>query len=266
MLKNYRMNVVEFPKEAPKIVLLHGLGGTHRYWLTGLAQLKANYHVILIDLLGFGDSEKPWINYTKSRHLDALESCLAEYDQFFLIGHSLGAGLSIAYSARNPDKCLGQVLISLPFFPSEQQAFSWLRKTPSGWLMTNMLTVIVTCIITRRVLGPFLPKILKEFPREVAEDLVKHTFLSSTTSLWQILYRSIISKDTALATNKIPTLCIHALNDNTAPIDTVKNLVAQQSNWTLDILKTSSHHPWLWDNAACQKPINRAIGLWQECQ
>lgn len=261
-MKTYKLNLVEFPRAAPKLVLLHGLGGTYRYWLTGLDQLKQNYHVILIDLLGFGDSEKPWINYTKSCHLKALEDRLAEYDQFFLIGHSLGAALSIAYSARNPTKCLGQILISLPYFSNEKHAYSWLRRTPSGWLMTNMLTAIITCIVTRRVVGRFLPKILKEFPKEVAEDLLKHNFLSSTTSLWQILYRSTIPLDMALLANKIPTLCIHAMNDDTAPYLPVEQLVSEQLNWDFKALKNSAHHPWLWDNSACQIAIEQSIKKW----
>ena len=53
------------------------------------------------------DSEKPRINDTKYRQLETLESCLVEYDQLFLIGHSLDAGLLIHCGARNQYKCLG---------------------------------------------------------------------------------------------------------------------------------------------------------------
>ena len=259
-LKTYRLNMTEFPNAGPKLVFLHGLGGTSRYWLTGMERVKKNFHVILIDLLGFGDSEKPWINYSKSRHLDSLELQLLNYDQFFIVGHSLGTALAIAFCARNPGKCLGQILISLPFFPSEQLAFRWLRRTPSGWLMTNILTAIVTCIVTRRVVGRFLPRILKEFPREVAEDLVKHNFFSSTTSLWQILYHSTIPEDAAQISHKTPTLCIHAVNDDTAPYAMV-NLLAKEQRWKLESLTGSAHHPWLWDNAACQNAIDEYISL-----
>ena len=190
--KTYQLYRVEYPKNAPKIVLLHGLGGTQRYWLTGLETLKQHYHVILVDLLGFGDSDKPWINYTKERHLDALSKALQHLDRFMLVGHSLGAALAIAYSAKHPHQVTGQVLISLPYFATKEVAFKWLRRTPSGWLMTNMLTAVITCLVTRRVVGKFLPLLLKDYPREIAEDLLKHTFLSSTTSLWQVLYHSML--------------------------------------------------------------------------
>lgn len=266
VMKNYKLHLVEYPNEGPKIVLIHGLGGTHRYWNTGIELLKKNYHLILIDLLGFGDSEKPWINYTKSHHLKALETHLANLGPFYLIGHSLGAALSIAYCAKYPKQCLGQILISLPFFSNKQKAFRWLRQTPTGWLMTNMITAIITCIITRRVVGRFLPKLLKEFPVEIAEDLLKHSFLSSTTTLWQVLYHTTIPEDLRFISNITPTLCIHSLNDDTAPIETVKQLVKEQPGWELKTLVSSAHHPWLWDNPSCQKAIEQCISNWSNCE
>lgn len=261
-MKKYQLNLIEYPRLAPKLVFLHGLGGTHRYWLTGLDKLKKTYHVILIDLLGFGDSDKPWINYTKMRHLDALEDALSHYDKFFLVGHSLGAALSIAYSARNPKKCLGQVLISVPYFLSKNQAFRWLRQTPNGWLMTNVVTAIIACIFTRRIAGRFLPRLLKRFPRAVAEDLVKHNFLSSTTTLWQVLYHSTIPQDLALISDSIPTAWIHAKNDDSAPYETTKFLTEFYSKGELFTLEHAAHHPWLWDNSTCLQIINDTINRW----
>ena len=153
----YKLHLKEYPRDAPKVVLLHGLGGTHRYWNSGLDELTGLFHVITVDLLGFGDSDKPWINYTRERHLDALEAYLQRYDQFFVVGHSLGAALALGYSARNPKQVMGQSLISLPYYPTEEQAYRWFRRTPSGWLMTNMFTAIAACLFTRRIMGRFLP-------------------------------------------------------------------------------------------------------------
>lgn len=255
----FKLNVIEFPRAAPKLVLLHGLGGTHRYWQTGLEELKSKFHVILIDLLGFGESEKPWVNYTKSLHLAALKEHLACYDRFYLVGHSLGAILSIAYCAKSSEKCLGLFLISTPFFSGKNQAFRWLRRTPTGWLMTNMVTAIITCLVTRRVAGRFLPRLLKDFPTAVAEDLVKHTFMSSTTSLWQVVYHSNILFDLDKISQKIPCVWIHAIDDDTAPYETIKKLTTGRANCKLITLEYSAHHPWLWNNNACLSIIDDAI-------
>jgi pimeloyl-ACP methyl ester carboxylesterase len=258
---HYQLHVVEHKKNAPKIVFLHGLGGTHRYWLSGLDRLRLHYHVILVDLLGFGDSDKPWTNYSKERHILALEQTLAHLDHFLLVGHSMGAALSLAYTARSPHQVLGQILISLPYFTSKNKAFQWYRRTPSGWLMTNMLTAIITCIVTRRVVGKFLPRLLKHYPKEIAEDLLKHTFLSSTTSLWQVLYQSTLPSDVAKLPDNISTLCIHSRDDDSAQYETIASLVDEHRQWQLITLNNSKHHPWLWDNNTC---VNAVISVMQD--
>ena len=194
----YKLHLKEYPRDAPKVVLLHGLGGTHRYWNSGLDELTGRFHVITVDLLGFGDSDNPWINYTRERHLGALAAHLQRYDQFFVVGHSLSAALALGYSARNPKQVMCQLLISLPYYPSEEQAYRWFRRTPSGWLMTNMFSEIAACLFTRRIMGPFLLRLLQKYPREIVEDLLKQNFLSSTTTPWQVLYNSSILQDAAL--------------------------------------------------------------------
>ena len=65
----------------PTLVFLHGLGGTRRYWTATSTPIPANGHeTVLIDLLGFGDSPKPWFIYTVERHVEALHIALAELD------------------------------------------------------------------------------------------------------------------------------------------------------------------------------------------
>ena len=60
-------------------VLLHGLGGTHRYWTCGPVPFALSGHrTVLIDLLGFGESPKPWFRYSVERHVAALHASLVE--------------------------------------------------------------------------------------------------------------------------------------------------------------------------------------------
>ena len=84
------------------LVFIPGLGGTTRYWRSRIERLEANYRIVLVDLLGFGESAKPWTQYSVERHITALWSVLARYAPFTLIGHSLGALLSVALAARHP--------------------------------------------------------------------------------------------------------------------------------------------------------------------
>ncbi|PCI63261.1 MAG: hypothetical protein COB35_01315 [Gammaproteobacteria bacterium] len=257
----YQLHRVEYGDPTKEtLVILHGLGGTYRYWQTGLDKLTHKYHLVLIDLLGFGDSSKPWINYTKTQHLNALENNLADLNNFSMMGHSLGAALSLAYSSKHPQRVNRLILLSLPYFPSEKLAYSWMRRTPSGWLMTNMFTAVVTCMLTRWLVGKFLPRLLPEFPLAVAEDLLKHNVMSSTTSLWQVLYDSTLLADAKALDKSIPTLAIHAVDDDTAPYNTVVSLIDDNNlSWILISLQGCQHHPWLWKNEICIDHLVRFI-------
>ena len=245
--------------KSPTLVMLHGLGGTLRYWNTGLDALEKYYHVVRIDLLGFGDSSKPWQNYSLEKHLAAIEPVLLKYDSFVLMGHSLGASISLAYADIHKQQVTKLVLISLPLFYCQKHAYNWIRRTPSGWLMSNMLISALTCMISRRLAKKILPKFIKNYPQEVMDDLVKHNVFSSTTTLWNVLYNQQMTKRIISLNKSLKVYCIHSLNDSSAPYKPVQKLANSLPNWNLLTLEKANHHPWLWDNKACIKEIFRIM-------
>lgn len=146
-VRGNRLHVVEHPGPEPTIVLLHGLGGTHRYWLSVMDQVDFGCNLIMVDLLGFGDSPKPYRRYTVDLHLEALNQALCDCKNLTLVGHSLGAVLALAYTARHPEPVNSLLLISCPYFGDKNTAYRWLRHKPSGWLLTNMMTTALTCLV-----------------------------------------------------------------------------------------------------------------------
>lgn len=96
------------------LVFLHGSTNDGTQWLPILDRLNSNYHCFAPDLLGFGESEHPKINYSIAWQVESL----AEYfealnlNQFYLVGHSLGGWIGASYALKYPEKVLGLVLIS----------------------------------------------------------------------------------------------------------------------------------------------------------
>ena len=240
------------------VVFLHGLGGTHRYWSAGGGARHLPGGAALLDLLGFGRSPRPLTRYTLDKHVSALESTLSPREPFVLVGHSLGAAIATAYAARHPDNVEALVLISLPAYGGRKRAIRWLRRRPRGWFYTNMVLTVVTCILTRRLFGPLLPYLVRDVPREVAQDLVEHNFMSSTTSLWNVLYRHDIRRDAEALPDDLPVVFIHGTEDDTAPIETIRDLADQRPGWCLVGLYGVDHHPWLRDPEACADVIAAA--------
>lgn len=237
----------------PTLVFLPGVGGTTRYWEARVAALAPEFRLVFVDVLGFGRSPKPWVRYSIDRHVSALHRALGDRESFTIVGHSFGAILSAAYAARHPAQVNGIVLMSLPCFGGLEQAVAYFRGRggPDRWLMTHMILAAVTCVFTRRVLGRLLPRLLSDMPREVAEDLVQHTWLSSTSTIWNGVYRHDVAGDADRIASDVPVLCLHGDRDVTAPLAYVRRLTRDRVGWALRVLPGVDHHPLLREPERC---------------
>ena len=235
------------------LVFISGLSGTTRYWQGRLGVLEKNYRILRVDPLGFGDSPKPWSRYTADRHVDALHQTLKIEKRFVLIGHSMGTLLSIAYAARHPEQVERLVLLSIPFFVDAKEArrFFSSQPVPLGWFFSNMVLAAVICMITRRIFGKLMPYFRRDLPREVAADIVKHSWRSFTSSFWEVICNYNAKMD-AEALGDLPVLCIHGDQDETAPLTGALLLAAGRPSWQVHILNGVDHQPWLRAPEICQ--------------
>ncbi|MCU0896750.1 MAG: alpha/beta hydrolase [Burkholderiales bacterium] len=251
----------------PAVVFLHGLGGTSRYWMAASAPLpRFGHRVRLVDLLGFGASPKPWFVYTVDRHLSALHGVLSDLDDVVIVGHSMGAALALSYAARYPQRVRGLCLIGVPHYGGVANAARWFRRNPGGWIYTNMAATALACVLTRRVAGRLLPQVLHSVPRVVAEDLVRHHMLSSTTSLWQVLYQHDLAADATALCPSLAVSFIHGSADTTAPIDGARALARTRTGWSFETLEGVDHHPWLRAPQRCSKVVAALLARIEACK
>jgi len=239
------------------VAFLPGLGGTTRYWRKRVSPLADRHRLLFMDLLGFGRSPKPRVRYSVERHVEALRGVLRGRGPVTLVGHSLGAILSVAYAARYPLEVRGLVLLSLPYFGNVEVAREHFGRMPypHRWVYTNIALAAATCVMTRRVFGRLLPRLLADMPREVAEDLVQHTWRSSTSSLWEAVYRYDVAGDADRLDPGVPVRCVHGDRDLTAPLSGIRRLSVDRTGWALDVLPGVDHHPLLRDSAHCLRVI-----------
>lgn len=95
--------------QGPAMVMLHGITADSGNWTRFARHFTANYHVIIPDLPGFGDSTRNTTgNYgipAQSARLHALVQALG-VQQFHLVGNSMGGYIGAYYAAQHPKEVL----------------------------------------------------------------------------------------------------------------------------------------------------------------
>ncbi|WP_394560959.1 alpha/beta fold hydrolase [Aquipseudomonas alcaligenes] len=102
------------PADAETILMLHGFGGNRDTWLRFSRELTAHYHVIALDLPGFGESSKPGVNYDVASQVERLHGLVQALGirKLHLIGNSMGGHIAALYSARYGDEVLSLALLN----------------------------------------------------------------------------------------------------------------------------------------------------------
>ena len=102
-----KINYVEAGDPAkPKVILLHGLGGNSTNWAFNIPALSANYHVIALDQIGFGKSDRPLLKYRVGTFVDFLDKFMSELkiEKASLVGNSLGGWVSAWMAIKYPNR------------------------------------------------------------------------------------------------------------------------------------------------------------------
>ncbi|MBL8078210.1 MAG: alpha/beta hydrolase [Anaerolineales bacterium] len=171
--------------------------------------------------------------------------------------------ISIPYRSRRAENRHSFRLVSCtPFFGNAKEArrFFSSQPVPLGWFFSNMVLAAIICIITRRIFGRLIPYFRRDLPREVAADIVKHSWRSFTSSFWEVICNYNAKKD-ADALGDLPVLCIHGDQDDTAPLAGAMALANGRQNWQALILSGVDHHPWLRAPQVCQDAIASPMGI-----
>ncbi|MQY31305.1 alpha/beta fold hydrolase [Nocardia aurantia] len=96
--------VTDGPPGAPAIVLLHGLAGSTAWWDPVVPAL-ADHHVVRIDLLGHGRSDKPDTGYGIPEQAGRVAAVLDRLGvpRAVIVGHSTGGYVATALAEQRPD-------------------------------------------------------------------------------------------------------------------------------------------------------------------
>lgn len=96
------------------VVFLHGYGGSTRTWKKQVKRFSEKYKVVLVDLRGHGESDKPHkYVYTIDKMVGDVHKIVKKLKKKpVIVGLSMGAILGLVYAAKHPRSVKGVVPVS----------------------------------------------------------------------------------------------------------------------------------------------------------
>jgi pimeloyl-ACP methyl ester carboxylesterase len=179
----------------PAAVLLHGLGGSNRYWGAAYDALAGDGRLVVPDLLGFGRSPRPGRGYGPDAHADAVAACLVELcaDRPLLVGaHSLGCVVALALAARHPHLVERIVGFGPPLYPDESTARDHIAHLGflERQLAYDLAFAETSChwVCNHRNAAAGLARLLQPgMPWPIVRDGVQHTWTSYSQTFRGVL-------------------------------------------------------------------------------
>ena len=251
------------PESAMPVVFLHGITGSRRYFQRRVAPLAGRYRVIIPDLLGFGLSPKPPIDYTVPAFRSALRELLVHDGvagrRHVLVGHSLGALIAIEYAIEHPDEIAALVLINLPRHTSAQEAHDlfWLGSASYRKLLNEHSISENLAQIRRMGIDLVLRHVVK-FPWGVVADCRKFTMRSLTSTLEHSLLNYRLD-EVLPKLRPVPVLLIHGMRDPVAPFRNIEDLPLKYPFMRFSLIPSSGHHVFLTHSRRCLRIIEEFI-------
>lgn len=228
----------------PTLMLIHGFSADKDHWTRFSRQLTTNFHVIALDLPGFGQSSQiPGLSYNAKSQADRLEKLriALKIDAMHLLGNSMGGMIAADYSRKHPEKVL-----SLSFFDT-------------GGIRTSQLTDFAKELVVGR--NPLLIKKPEDFDLLLDFNFVKSPFMPSPVKSYlseklmsnfawnQGIFAEILQElsivEEALPSIQAPLLVVWGQNDRIVDVSSTELIKHMRPDAEIHILDACGHLPMM---------------------
>ncbi|UJF32983.1 alpha/beta fold hydrolase [Paenibacillus hexagrammi] len=203
------------------VVFLHGWPVNHRMFEYQTSQLpKFGFRCILIDLRGFGQSDKPWHGYTYDALSDDIRFILdaLQLHNVKLVGFSMGGAIAVRYMSRHSGHRVSQLVLLGAAAPSFVQR----RHFPYGQKAEDVTLLIEQTMEDRpRMLSDFGSKFFASQPSNPFMEWFQSLGLTASARSTAATAASLRDEDlrTDLAKVQVPTTIFHGALDQICPFD-----------------------------------------------
>jgi pimeloyl-ACP methyl ester carboxylesterase len=230
MLGQYRIHYMVAGEGKP-LVLVHGLAGRAENWLSLAPEFTRNgYKVYALDLLGYGRSQQPDVDYSIALETDILRQFLdsQKLAQPDIAGWSMGGWVSLKFSAEHPERVHRLILMDSAGLLFDAKNASALRPKTEAEL-AHMWDVLTP--------HP------KPIPRYVARDILRN-FAANDWVVGRALDSMRTGKDLMdgkMQTVTMPVLIVWGKQDVLTPLFIGERMHAAMPQSLLNIYDDTGH-------------------------
>lgn len=248
------------PRGAPPLVLVHGFGGDKDNWAMLAPYLTDRYHLIVPDMVGFGDNARPDdVGYDIAAQTDRLVAFLDAMGigQCHLVGNSMGGWIALHAALDHPDRLTTLTLVNNAGVrgaePSELEQLP--RDGPSPLVATDARDL-------KRLMAFIAHK-----PRFIPSRFLDVVFAerAASSALHDQIFWTIAADieerplNDRLADVRVPTLIIWGRHDRLIHVSCLAELQAGIAGSEAVIFEDAGHVPMLEKPAATASVLRRFL-------
>lgn len=237
------------------IVFVHGWTLNHQSWDRQIQEFQKDYRLIVLDLRGHGDSDKPTGGYEVDRLAADVAAVIAGLDlrDVTLIGWSFGGTTSIRVAAQDNGRLSQLVLVNAagPKYTADETCnYGHPASTIEDWISQE-----------RNDLETWRAGVMASMPKEPYSDtrLAWLTQQSLRTPSWAAapMLAACCAADLRedLPSISVPTLVCHGVSDVFCAVDGAEMLESGIPKGTLVKFENSGHSPQLEEPETFNKTV-----------
>jgi pimeloyl-ACP methyl ester carboxylesterase len=230
---------VEAGTSKENLLLIHGLGASAERWEHVIPQFAKNYRVLVPDLIGFGLSDKPLVDYTTDYLSEFITKFLKKLniDSVSIIGSSLGGQIGAEFAYQNNSMVKKLILVSpsgvMKHSTPALDAYVMAALYPSDSSASNAFQMMSGSKNIDK-------KTVRGFVERMKLPNAKMAFMSTLLGLKDA---EVISEK--LGSIKSPTLIIWGENDPVIPVKYAQSFVSEIDDCRFVKMENCGHTPYV---------------------
>ena len=238
-------------EQGTPILLVHGILRFAEDWIHNIEALAQNHRVYVVDLVGYGCTDKPDIDYTQEEFVIFLKNFMEilGLHQVTAIGHSMGGGILTNLAYHHPDKVARMVLVASAGLGKEVHygfrlgTLPWLPQVmarPNRLIISRAFKDVV---YNGEIISPaVVEEAYQRFYLPGARNALLKTIRSGLTL--RGIKREILDQvRQALPSLSIPILIIWGRQDNVVPLHHAHTALEHLPNAQLYVMEECGHFP-----------------------